>query len=214
MQAFHQMTAITATMLRANIDTDQIIPKNFLKIVSRSGLGDKLFFEQRFTDDNQINSEFVLNAEPYSRAQILLAGENFGCGSSREHAVWALMDFGIRCVIAPSYSDIFSMNCIKNGLLAAQLDAEQLQALGAHLEASSDKQLTVDLAEQTIRHAADVCFHFDISSFAKDRLLQGEDEISMTLREQDQIEAYEQQQQINRPWLSQPGSQLVAVKSL
>ena len=191
MEKFTTLTGVAAPMPTANIDTDQLIPKQFLKIVRRTGLGENLLYDQRYDDQGRPDPDFVLNTAPYDRAKILLAGDNFGCGSSREHAVWALMDFGVRCVISTSFSDIFSGNAVKNGLLAAVVSADNLAALQRALQASNSSEASIDLAAQTITVGDAGPVPFDIDPFAKGRLLEGLDEIAETLQHEADITAYE-----------------------
>ncbi len=196
MQAFTKLTGIAAPLAIINIDTDMIIPKQFLKTVKRTGLGKHLFDEMRFTADGKEIPEFVLNREPYRHASILVAGENFGCGSSREHAPWALSDFGIRSVIAPSFADIFYNNCFQNGMLPVILPQEQVDMLMA--EASGGRKLTVDLEKMVVATEQGNSFPFKLDAFRRECLLNGRDAIGVTLQHEATIAAYEK----NRPaWL-------------
>ncbi|MDR9437399.1 MAG: 3-isopropylmalate dehydratase small subunit [Thiohalophilus sp.] len=197
-------------MDRSNVDTDAIIPKQFLKSIKRTGFGPNLFDEWRYLDhgepgkDNSnrpINPDFVLNQPRYQGAQILLARENFGCGSSREHAPWALLDYGFRVIIAPSYADIFYNNCFKNGILPIVLDSETVDKLFKAVEAQEGYQLTVDLEQQQIRTPDGDVIPFEIDAYRKQRLLEGLDDIGLTLQHADEIRAYEEQQRQQRPWL-------------
>lgn len=188
MQAFTKLTGIAAPLPIINIDTDMIIPKQFLKTIKRSGLGKNLFDEMRFTADGKEIPDFVLNREPYRKASILVAGENFGCGSSREHAPWALLDFGIRCVIAPSFADIFNNNCFQNGILPVQLPQDQVDQLME--DAKQGREITVDLEAQTVK-AGNKQFSFTIDALRKDRMLKGLDAVGITLQYQDEITAFE-----------------------
>ena len=185
MDPFKKLSSIAAPLLIANIDTDMIIPKQFLRTIKRSGLGVHLFDEMRHHEDGSDNPDFILNRKPYDQAEILLAGENFGCGSSREHAPWALLDFGIKCVIAPSFADIFYNNCFKNGILPLTLPAEQIAELG--------QSVAVDLAAQEVRSGNHV-FAFDIDPFRKTCLLEGLDDIGLTLEQASAIDGYETNQ--------------------
>jgi len=189
MQPFRILTGIAAPLPIINIDTDMIIPKQFLKTIKRTGLGKNLFDEMRFTQDGKEIPEFILNREPYRKANILVAGENFGCGSSREHAPWALLDFGIRCVIAPSFADIFYNNCFQNGILPLQLPPEQVAALME--DAKAGREITVDLEQQIVR-AGNKQFSFVIDSFKRDCMLKGLDAVGLTMQHTDAITAFEQ----------------------
>ncbi|UFU00826.1 3-isopropylmalate dehydratase small subunit [Radiobacillus kanasensis] len=177
---------------RSNIDTDQIIPKQFLKRIERQGFGQFLFFNWRFHDDGALREDFSMNQDKYQEASILIAGENFGCGSSREHAPWALQDYGFKVIIAPSYADIFYNNCMKNGILAIQLEEETVQMLINKAEADS-YQLTVDLEEQKVFDSQGNAIPFDIPPYHKQMLLNGWDEIAVTLTHESKIEAFEMQ---------------------
>ncbi|MFP3873545.1 MAG: 3-isopropylmalate dehydratase small subunit [Thiohalophilus sp.] len=210
MEKFETLTAIVAPLDRSNVDTDAIIPKQFLKSIKRTGFGPNLFDEWRYLDhgepgkDNSnrpLNPDFVLNQPRYQGAQILLARENFGCGSSREHAPWALLDYGFRVIIAPSFADIFYNNCFKNGILPIVLDSETVDRLFKVVEAQEGYQLTVDLKQQQIRMPDGEVIPFEIDAYRKQRLLEGLDDIGLTLQHADEIRAYEEQQQRQRPWL-------------
>lgn len=210
MKAFTQHSGIVAPMNRANVDTDMIIPKQFLKSIKRSGFGPNLFDELRYLDvgepdaDNSgrpLNPDFVLNQARYQGASVLLAQENFGCGSSREHAPWALEDFGFRAIIAPSYADIFFSNCFKNGLLPIILPQATVDQLFAEVEANEGYQLTIDLDAQIISTPSGERIEFEVDAFRKYCLLNGLDDIGLTLEEADTIKAYEQQRQAQAPWL-------------
>lgn len=210
MEKFTQLKAIVAPMDRPNVDTDAIIPKQFLKSIKRSGFGPNLFDEWRYTDhgepgmDNSnrpLNKDFVLNQERYQGAQILIARENFGCGSSREHAPWALLDYGFRVVIAPSFADIFYSNSFKNGILLIKLDAEVIDQLFSDVAANEGYQLDIDLENQTITKADGTVISFDIDEFRKHRLLNGLDDIGLTLQHVDDIKAYEERRRAEAPWL-------------
>ena len=197
-------------MDRANVDTDMIIPKQFLKSIKRTGFGKNLFDELRYLDEGQpdqdcsqrpLNKEFPLNLPRYQGASILLTRENFGCGSSREHAPWALDDYGFRCIIAPSYADIFYNNCFKNGLLPVVLTADQVDQLFDQLYAEEAYQLTVDLQQQQVIKPDGEIFSFEIDTFRQHCLLNGLDEIGLTLQDSDAIRHYEQQRRQQAPWL-------------
>jgi len=210
MKAFTQIDALAVPLLRSNIDTDAIIPKQFLKSIKRSGFGANLFDAWRFLDEGfpgqdpasrQPNPDFILNGERYAGAQVLIAGDNFGCGSSREHAVWALDDYGIRSVIAPSFADIFFNNSFKSGLLPIKLSAEVCEQLAAECEANEGYQLQIDLDAKTVTTPAGVVHHFDVDDFRRDCLLNGLDEIGLTLQKRTTIESYEAKRQAAAPWL-------------
>ena len=202
MQPFTALTGTAAPLPMINVDTDMIIPKQFLKTIRRSGLGNSLFFEMRYDDrGNEIDS-FVLNRPPWRNARILITGENFGCGSSREHAPWALLDFGIRCIIAPSFADIFFNNCFKNGILPIVLPRQRVDALIAAVEQGGDAIFTVDLQRQEIALPDGCTINFEVDPFRKACLLGGLDDIGLTLRKADKIAAFEAQQRSERPWLS------------
>jgi 3-isopropylmalate/(R)-2-methylmalate dehydratase small subunit len=199
MQKFTTLTAIAAPLPIDNIDTDAIIPKQFLTTIERTGLSKGLFYEMRYTVEGKKIEDFVLHRAPYDKAQILVSGANFGCGSSREHAPWALLDFGIRCVIAPSFADIFFNNCFKNGILPVVLPKEQVDTLMGYAE--SGGPMTVDLAKQTIS-AGNHQFTFDVQEFRKHCLINGLDDIGLTLQKLDDIGAYEVKQRNLTPWLA------------
>lgn len=201
MQPFTQLTAIAAPLPMINVDTDMIIPKQFLKTIKRTGLGANLFDEMRFDLDGKEIPDFVLNKEPYRQAEILISGDNFGCGSSREHAPWAIADFGIRCIIAPSFADIFYNNCSKNGILAIRLPQEQVDQLTEDAANQPEQQLSVDLNTQQITRSNGETISFDIDSFRKKCLLEGLDDIAMTLEKEAAIASYEGQAEDERPWL-------------
>ena len=192
MQAFVKLTGVAAPIDRVNIDTDQIIPAVYLKRIERSGYGQFLFSSWRFNEDGGPNAGFVLNDPNYQNPKILVAGRNFGCGSSREHAPWALDDFGIRCVIAPSFADIFFSNCFQNGLLPVVLPEEDVRRILDHLKGNPGAQLTVDLEAQRVwTEDEEVALSFDVDQFRKYCLLNGLDEIGLTLQHQDKIAAFE-----------------------
>jgi 3-isopropylmalate/(R)-2-methylmalate dehydratase small subunit len=194
MQKFTTLTAIAAPLPIDNVDTDMIIPKQFLKTIKRTGLKEGLFYEMRYDVNGKRIDNFVLHNPPYDHAEILVSGQNFGCGSSREHAPWALLDFGIRCVIASSFADIFFNNCFKNGILPIVLPKENLDQLLA--DAKAGKKISVDLDKQTVG-----AFHFDIEPFRKHCLLNGLDDIGLTLQKLDAIAAFEAKQKPQTPWL-------------
>ncbi len=200
MQPFTTLTATAAPLALINIDTDMIIPKQFLKTIKRTGLGAHLFDEMRFTAEGKEIPEFVLNREPYRKAGILIAGDNFGCGSSREHAPWAILDFGIRCVIAPSFADIFYNNCFKNGILPVRLPKAQVEELLKLAESQPENPISVDLQKQEIR-AWNKVYHFDVDTFRKNCLLGGLDDIGLTLEKSSEIDSFEQKQSADKPWL-------------
>ena len=203
MEAFTTLSGMAAPLDKINVDTDQIIPKQFLKKIERTGFGVHLFHDWRYLDDagTQANSEFVLNFPRYQGSQILLTRENFGCGSSREHAPWALQDYGFKCVISSSFADIFFSNCRKNGILAVVLQPEEVQALFEEVEANEGYQLTVDLQQQTVITPDGKKYYFEMDAFAKNCLLEGLDDIGWTLQFEDKIQAYEQQARSKKPWL-------------
>jgi 3-isopropylmalate/(R)-2-methylmalate dehydratase small subunit len=199
MQPFKTLTAIAAPLPMINIDTDMIIPKLFLRTIKRTGLGKNLFNDMRFDEKGKPKPDFVLNRAPYTNAKILVTGANFGCGSSREHAPWALLDFGICCVIAASFADIFYNNCFKNGILPVILPQAQVDILMKDAEAG--KEITVDLPAQKITAASGQFFPFEIDSFRKHCLLNGLDDIGLTLEKADAIAAYEAKNKQEKPWL-------------
>lgn len=210
MEKFHTFTGLVAPLDRANVDTDAIIPKQFLKSIKRSGFGQNLFDEWRYLDhgepgmdtvQRQPNPEFVLNQPRYLGAQILLARANFGCGSSREHAPWALQDYGFRVIIAPSFADIFFNNCFKIGLLPIILDAAVLDRLFEAVKSTEGYSLTVDLQKQTVTTPNNEEFNFDSDTFRKHCLLNGLDEIGLTLQQTEKIKQFEQKRRNEQPWL-------------
>jgi len=201
MEKFTKLTGIAAPLALINVDTDMIIPKQFLKTIKRTGLGVHLFDEMRYGDDGKEKPDFVLNREPYRKAKILITGENFGCGSSREHAPWALLDFGIRCVIAPSFADIFYNNCFKNGILPVALPKETVEKLMEYARGGANATLTVDLAAQTVTGPDSVPIRFEIDAFRKHCLLNGLDDIGLTLQKAAAIDAFEERQKRAQPWL-------------
>ena len=199
MQPFTAITAIAAPLPLDNVDTDMIIPKQFLTTIKRTGLAKGLFYDMRYTLDNKKIDDFVLHRVPYDKAKILVSGINFGCGSSREHAPWALLDFGLRCVIAPSFADIFFNNCFKNGILPVVLPKEQVDTLMGYTKTGG--QMTVDLEKQLIS-AGNHQFHFEVEPFRKHCLLHGLDDIGLTLQKMSGIAAYENKQKQQTPWLA------------
>ena len=210
MEKFTPLNGLVAPMDRPNVDTDAIIPKQFLKSIKRSGFGPNLFDEWRYLDhgepgrDNSnrpLNPDFVLNQKRYQGAQILLGRDNFGCGSSREHAPWALEDFGFRCIIAPSFADIFYNNCFKNGLLPVVLDAAVIERLFKEAEASEGYSLNVDLQQQKVTTPSGESFSFEVDEFRKHCLLSGLDDIGLTLQCVDDIKVYEKKRKAETPWL-------------
>ncbi len=199
MQKFDKLSGPAAPLNMVNVDTDMIIPKQFLKTIQRTGLGKFLFNDLRFTPEGAEKPEFVLNKPAYRHAQILVAGENFGCGSSREHAPWSLLDFGIRCVIAPSYADIFYNNCFKNGVLPLVLPKEAVDELMK--DADARLELSIDLDAQTVTGGNRKTYKFDIDPFRKKCLLNGLDDIGLTLEHASEIGSFEQTQKQSQPWL-------------
>ena len=201
MEAFTTLTGIAAPLPIANVDTDKIIPARFLKTIKRTGLGVHLFDTLRYDADGKERPDFVLNQEPYRRAEILIAHENFGCGSSREHAPWALLDFGIRCVIAPDFADIFHTNTFKNGILPIKLSREICDQLIEDAKLGENARITVDLAEQVVVRPNGEKIPFEIDSFRKHLLLNGLDDIGQTLQHAPQIDAYEAAQKTAASWM-------------
>ena len=201
MQKFDQLTGVAAPLNILNIDTDMIIPKQFLKTIKRSGLGRNLFDEMRYTRDGKEIADFVLNKEPYRQAEIIIAGDNFGCGSSREHAPWALLDFGVRSVISTSFADIFFNNCFKNGILPIVVSADDRDALMADASDSENPELSVDLVAQTIRRPNGATISFEVDPFRKTCLLEGLDDIGLTLEKSENIAGFEEARQSSQPWL-------------
>ena len=201
MDKFTTLTGVAAPMPMINVDTDMIIPKQFLKTIKRSGLGANLFDEMRFNDDGSEKPDFVLNKAAYRSAEILVAGDNFGCGSSREHAPWALLDFGIRCVIAPSFADIFYNNCFKNGILPIALPQEDVDKLMADAERGANATLTVDLESQTIKGPDGGEIAFEVDAFRKHCLLNGLDDIGLTMEKAASIDSFEAGREASQPWV-------------
>ena len=200
MEKFTTLTGVAAPLNMINVDTDMIIPKVYLKTIKRTGLGEALFYEMRYRDDGSENPDFVLNKPAYREAKILVAGPNFGCGSSREHAPWALADFGIRCVVAPSFADIFYNNCFKNGILPIVLPEADVDKLMDDAERGANALITVDLENQTITGPDGGEIRFEVEPFRKHCLLNGLDDIGLTLEKQDAINAYESKLAESRPW--------------
>ena len=201
MQPFTQLTGVVAPLDRVNVDTDQIIPKQFLKTIKRTGLREGLFFDWRKQKDGSPDPLFFLNQDRYRAATILLTRDNFGCGSSREHAPWALLDQGFRCVIASSFADIFYNNCFQNGILPVVLRPEEIQTLMSAVLATPAYQLTVDLGQQTVTTPAGVSYRFNIDPFRKDCLYRGLDSIGLTLQHESAIANYEARRRTEAPWL-------------
>jgi len=200
MDKFDMLTGVAAPLEIMNVDTDMIIPKQYLKTIARTGLGRGLFSEMRFREDGSENPDFVLNKPAYRNAKILIADDNFGCGSSREHAPWALLDFGVRCVISTSFADIFYNNCFKNGILPIKVSQAELEKLMDDAERGANAVLTIDLAAQEIRGPDGGVIKFDIDPFRKHCLLEGLDEIGLTLQKAEKIADFEAQAAAARPW--------------
>jgi 3-isopropylmalate/(R)-2-methylmalate dehydratase small subunit len=201
MQKFTTFTGVAAPLDIVNIDTDMIIPKQYLKTIRRTGLGAGLFAELRFHPDGSENPDFVLNKPAWRKANILVAGENFGCGSSREHAPWALVDYGIRCIISSGFADIFYNNCFQNGLLPIRVSPDILKKLMDDAERGANATLTIDLENQTIQGPDGEEVHFDLDSFRKHCLINGLDDIGLTLKKQAEIGKYEEKLHLRRPWM-------------
>ena len=201
MKTFKSHRGKLALLDRSNVDTDQIIPKQFLKTIKRTGLGKNLFDEMRYDDNGEEIPDFVLNKSAYRNASILVAGDNFGCGSSREHAPWALLDFGIRCVIAPSFADIFYNNCFKTGILPIKLPQEDVDKLMDDAERGANAMITINLEEQTISGPDGKTLTFEIDPFRKQCLLEGLDDIGLTLQREQSITGFEDKIQTQRPWV-------------
>ena len=201
MTPFTTLTGVAAPLPLVNVDTDMIIPKQYLKTIARTGLGRGLFDEMRFNPDGSEKPGFVLNRPAYRDAEILVAGANFGCGSSREHAPWALLDFGIRCVIAPSFADIFHGNCFKNGVLPIALPQEQVDALMEAAGNGANARITVDLEAQTVTGPDGQVFPFEVDPFRRRCLLEGLDDIGLTMERAEGIDAYEARADAERPWV-------------
>ena len=201
MDKFTTLTGVAAPMNKINVDTDMIIPKQFLKTVHRAGLGKNLFDEMRFDRDGNEVEDFVLNKPAYREAKILVAGDNFGCGSSREHAPWALLDFGIRCVISTSFADIFYNNCFKNGILPIKLPQEDVDKLMDDAQRGANATITVDLESQTISGPDGGEISFEMDSFRKHCLINGLDDIGLTMEKAEKIKAFEEKSKASQPWL-------------
>lgn len=210
MRPFTQHKGIAAPLDLANVDTDMIIPKQFLKSIKRTGFGKNLFDELRYEDEGQadqdctgrpLRKDFILNQTPYQNASVLLARRNFGCGSSREHAPWALDDFGFRAVIAPSFADIFFNNCFKNGILPIQLSEEQVEQLFQEAAANVGCEIAIDLEKQQVQTESGLSFDFDVDAFRKECLLNGLDDIGLTLQDEAAIHAFESKHKVSSPWL-------------
>jgi 3-isopropylmalate/(R)-2-methylmalate dehydratase small subunit len=201
MQKFTTFTGVAAPLKMINVDTDKIIPKQYLKTIERTGLGKGLFAEMRYNEDGSENPDFVLNKPAYRNAKVLVAGDNFGCGSSREHAPWALADFGIRCVISTNFADIFYNNCFKNGMLLVKVGPEDIEKLFDDAERGANATLTIDLEKQEIRGPDGGVVHFDIDPHLKHCLLNGLDDIGLTEQKRESIVSYEQKATVERPWL-------------
>ncbi len=201
MQAFTKLTGVAAPMPVANVDTDKIIPARFLKTIKRTGLGKNLFDPLRYKADGTENPDFILNQGPYRKAEILIAHENFGCGSSREHAPWALLDFGIRCVIAPDFADIFHNNCFKNGILPIKLPREVCDALMEDARMGGNARITVDLERQVVVRPNGTEIPFNVDPLRKHFLLNGLDDIGQTMQRAPAIDAYEDKRRAERPWV-------------
>jgi 3-isopropylmalate/(R)-2-methylmalate dehydratase small subunit len=202
MDKFDHLTGVAAPLNMINVDTDMIIPKQFLKTIKRTGLGKSLFFEMRFKDDGSEVEDFVLNKPAYRESTIMVGGDNFGCGSSREHAPWALLDFGIKCVIAPNFADIFYNNCFKNGILPIKLPQEDVDKLMEDAERGANATLTVDLEAQTIAGPDGGSISFEIDPFKKKCLLQGLDDVGLTMKKEDTISKFENDKKASEPWLA------------
>ena len=198
MQKFSTLKSIPAYLPIENIDTDMIIPKQFLKTIKRTGLGKNLFFEMRYDDNGKKIGDFILNKDPFTNSKILIAGKNFGCGSSREHAPWALLDFGITCVISSSFADIFYSNCFKNGILPIIVDEEKIKELSEY--ANRKEEISVDLKEEKIVYGNNE-IKFKIDSFKKKCLLEGLDDIALSLNKSDKIKSFEQKLKSSKPWI-------------
>jgi 3-isopropylmalate/(R)-2-methylmalate dehydratase small subunit len=200
MEKFTTLTGIAAPLPMINVDTDMIIPKQYLKTIKRTGLGTGLFAELRYDQEGKPRSDFVLHKPPYHQAKILITGDNFGCGSSREHAPWALLDFGFRCVIAPSFADIFYNNCFKNGILPIALPQSEIDKLLDDASRGANATITVDLENQEIRGPDGGAIYFDIDPFLKRCLIEGLDDIGLTMEKADAIAAFEGERKMRRPW--------------
>ena len=198
MQKFNKLTSIPAYLPIVNIDTDMIIPKQFLKTIKRTGLGKNLFFEMRYDDQGNEIKDFVLNQKPFSQSKILIAGKNFGCGSSREHAPWALLDFGITCVISSSYADIFYNNCFKNGILPIKIDQDKIKQISEY--SIRKEEIKIDLNEQKILFGNNE-IKFELDQFKKKCLIEGLDDIALSLEKSEKIETFEKKLKTSKPWI-------------
>jgi 3-isopropylmalate/(R)-2-methylmalate dehydratase small subunit len=201
MEKFEKLSGVAAPFDMINIDTDKILPKQFLKTIKRTGLGVNLFTEMRYLENGSENPDFILNKSAYRNSQIIVAGDNFGCGSSREHAPWALLDFGIKCIISTSFADIFFNNCFKNGILPILVTKEELDQLMSDAENGSNSILDVDLESQQIGRPNGEKISFEVDQFRKHCLLNGLDEIGLTMEKQSKIDTFEKQHQHNQPWI-------------
>jgi len=201
MEKFTTVNGVAAPMRSINIDTDKIIPKQYLKTIERTGLGKNLFAEMRYNEDGSEREDFVLNKLAYRKSQILVAGDNFGCGSSREHAPWAILDFGIKVVISTSFADIFYNNCFKNGILPIKVTPEQLELLFDDADRGSNATLTIDLENQKITRPDGKVVNFEMDPFRKQCLLEGLDDIGQTLQRKGKIDGFEERQKAGQPWL-------------
>lgn len=201
MEKFEKLSGVAAPFDMINIDTDKILPKQFLKTIKRTGLGANLFTEMRYLENGSENPEFILNKSAYRNSQIIVAGDNFGCGSSREHAPWALLDFGIKCIISTSFADIFFNNCFKNGILPIVVSKEELDQLMSDAENGSNSILDVDLESQQIGRPNGEKISFEVDDFRKHCLLNGLDEIGLTMEKQSKIDTFEKQHQYDQPWI-------------
>ena len=201
MEKFNKLSGVAAPMDMVNIDTDKIIPKLHLRTIKRTGLGKVVFEEMRFNEDGSEKPEFILNQEPYRDAKIIVAGDNFGCGSSREHAPWAMLDFGVRCVISTSFADIFYSNCFKNGILPIRVSKDELDALMADARDKENPELTIDLETLEIRRPNGGVVKFDVEEFRRKCLLDGLDDIGLTMQKQESIGGFEAKQKMLEPWL-------------
>ena len=199
MEPFDKIEGIAAPMPEINIDTDAIIPKQFLKTIERKGLGKYLFYDRRFDREGKQNNAFILNKKPWDKSSVIVAGDNFGCGSSREHAPWSLLDFGFKCIIAPSFADIFYNNCFKNGILPIRLDQAKVDILME--EAKNKNELSVNLRDQKIFYSDESSINFEIDSFRKKCLLEGLDDIGLTLQNKEKISQYEKNLKSTHPWI-------------
>ena len=201
MEKFNKLSGVAAPMDMVNIDTDKIIPKLHLRTIKRTGLGKVVFEEMRFNEDGSEKPEFILNQEPYRDAKIIVAGDNFGCGSSREHAPWALLDFGVRCVISTSFADIFYSNCFKNGILPIRVSKDELDALMADARDKENPELTIDLETLEIRRPNGGVVKFDVEEFRRKCLLDGLDDIGLTMQKKESIGGFEAKKKMLEPWL-------------